>query len=104
MILKTNSSDAENRLKIIVVESIIPEFLLTEIQAFKARNSLAKSYSIQNKEITDVCCSQCLKAFVLNQAKSQDLNKKTIKSIEKQFDCEIGHDGYYIDNEELIKT
>ena len=79
----------------------IPESLLKEADSFMKRNSLAVvACNIHNKELVHECCPSCLEAHLIRKAKELGLGKEKIQKI---FECEIGHEGYYLDKEEVIK-
>lgn len=77
----------------------LPDSLLWKMDEFNMRNSLAVVGSaLGENEPIHKCCESCLKAFSLEKADSSQ--EKAI--IEKIFDCRTGHNGYYVDGEELI--
>ena len=79
----------------------IPESLLKEADSFMKRNSLAVvACNVHNKEPVYECCHCCLEAHLIRKARELGLEKEEIQKI---FECEIGHEGYYLDKEEVIK-
>jgi hypothetical protein len=67
--------------------------LKKEISEFKKRNSIVKHY----------CCPRCLNAHIINKALSLTLGNKDLEQLKANMKEGIGHDGYYLDNNELIK-
>ncbi|MBS3071542.1 hypothetical protein J4408_00975 [Candidatus Pacearchaeota archaeon] len=84
--------------------SNIPEALLEEIEDFTERNSLAiVGHTVKNHLPIHKCCDRCLKAHLIKTAKTLELDKNLLRKIEVAFNCETGHDEYYIDEGELKK-
>ncbi len=82
----------------------LPEALLEEIEEFTERNSLAViGNTIKERKPIHRCCPQCLKAHIIKTAQEIKLNKYDIIAIASLFPCETGHDGYYLDEERLLK-
>jgi hypothetical protein len=64
---------------------------LAEIKSFIQRNIIAKGE----------CCERCLKAHLLKISKDEPIHvHKTMKGYLR---VEIGHNGYYLDGEEVRK-
>ncbi|MBU1051290.1 MAG: hypothetical protein KJ718_01915 [Nanoarchaeota archaeon] len=80
----------------------LPNELLDEMRSFIKRNSLAiVAYRIESRKPLHYCCSKCLKAHLFK--KCQDLGLENYQNaISKIFECEAGHEGYYLDNKKLI--
>ena len=82
----------------------LPKKLLFEMRGFIRRNSLAViGYSIKNKKPIHYCCPSCLNAHLIKKARDFGFEKDIEESLKKIFDCEIGHRGYYLDRNKLIK-
>ena len=75
---------------------LIPDDLIVELEDFAERNSIVNSPS--------VTCCRCLKAHALKQAEKETLSKSTKDFLMQIFDCEEGHNGYYLDGGRLIKS
>jgi len=69
-----------------------PEFLREEAKRFIFRNKLTEIH----------VCPQCMKAHLMKKAKEFGFNKE-IGQIEKSIKCPTGHEGYYLDQANLIK-
>ncbi len=83
----------------------IPDLLIKEADSFIKRNSLAViACDIHSKEHINECCPSCLEAHLIRKAKELGLNKNHKEAIQKIFECEIGHNGYYIDRERLVRV
>ena len=81
----------------------IPDVLLKEANSFMKRNSLAVvACNVHNKEPVYECCPSCLEAHLIRKANQLGLEKEK-KEILKIFEFKIGHEGYYLDKEEVIK-
>ncbi len=123
MILKTNYLDSERtenigeqRFKttlsnILSQEKVsssgveIPRALIDEMESFTERNSLAViAHTLKNKKPIHICCSRCLKAHMLKKAKELRLNNRTLRVMNLYIKGPIGHNGFYIDKEELKKV
>ena len=100
-------STVESLLKKVVKteKDAFPDEFIREIKRYAKRNAFTLDYTIHNNHSNriKVCCSQCVKAHALEKAKRMNLGKEAIKSIEEMFECEIGHNGYYLDREEVKK-
>ena len=82
------------------LEKSLPEKLLLEISGFKGRNSLSRELKCIGLVIKE-CCPRCLKAHLIKKAKDLNMEKQAEVYI-KSLNCEIGHNGYYKDGEELL--
>lgn len=83
--------------------SFFPDELINEMEEYAKRNDLVKSdVYIQDSSIHK-CCPSCLKAHALVKARELGVKEDTINHLTKFLKGEIGHDGYYLDEEELIK-
>ena len=68
----------------------MPDELISELEEFSFRNQIEGKY-----------CERCLKAHAIKTAREMGLNGTTRKVIENIFNCETGHNGYYLDKEEI---
>ncbi len=81
---------------------LIPDLLISEIEKFNKSNYIALTESPLNKErYIYHSCPRCLKAHTLKKAQEIGLDEAAINYVSQLFDCEKGHHGYYLDNEEL---
>ncbi|MFH1290799.1 MAG: hypothetical protein ABIH92_05330 [Nanoarchaeota archaeon] len=81
----------------------LPNELLDEMRSFIRRNSLAiVAHRIETRKPLYCCCTKCLKAHLFKKCDDFGLNnhKNAVLGI---FECEIGHEGYYVDDETLVK-
>lgn len=81
---------------------IIPLELIKEMDGFVARNVLVDlgentKLNTGGSKCRFRCCNRCLKAFALSKAKDMCLSAETTELLDALFDCETGHDGYYLD-------
>ncbi len=83
----------------------IPYEFIKEINEYARRNSFTFDYTIHKNKTSNirVCCTQCVKAHALEKSKQMKLGKEISDAIEEMFECETGHNGYYIDKEDLKK-
>jgi len=80
----------------------LPDSLLVELENFARKNACAVSES--NGDKLHHCCVKCLKAHAFKKAKEIKLDEKRMSWLMDMFGEELeGHDGYYIDGEDLIK-
>ena len=83
----------------------VPNSLIKEADLFMKRNSLAVvACNIRNKEQIHECCPCCLEAHLIKKAKELGLNNNHREAIQRIFECEIGHNGYYLDKEKLVRV
>ncbi|MBX4196021.1 hypothetical protein KW805_00330 [Candidatus Pacearchaeota archaeon] len=87
-------------LPITKVETLLPSALLEEMKEFMERNTLAVSRQAGKKKIH--CCTRCLKAHALKTAKEMNFLYLE-KLIDRIIEAEAGHNGYYMDEDDLIK-
>tara|TARA_Y100000310_G_C20107855_1_gene545727 strand:+ start:261 stop:560 length:300 start_codon:yes stop_codon:yes gene_type:complete len=80
--------------------SFLPPSFQEEIQAFIVRNAIAQANPHPTKEH---CCDHCVKAHALKTAQLLNLNQDTLDVLSASLDGNLGHDGYYLDQERLIK-
>ena len=88
----------------LIHKNFLPDALISELEEFAKRNSIFSVTDMinENKSILH-CCPRCLKAHAIKRAKGLKLNKESVNYLEKIFNCETGHMGYYIDEELLVK-
>jgi hypothetical protein len=86
----------------------IPEVLVKQMDNFVERNAIIDlgKNAVSNGKDSEVqgrykCCQSCLKAFALIKASEMKLGQDTIDLLDAMFDCDTGHDGYYLDKEGL---
>lgn len=82
---------------------LIPDNLIAEIESFIKRNTLVIRKDAVTGGKVHHCCHHCLKAHALKIASEIGLDEAALNYIDSIFDCIAGHDGYYLDEEELIK-
>jgi hypothetical protein len=80
----------------------IPLSIIKEVEQFVIRNCLIKVSQEHSLSPMQRCCPHCLKAFVLQIAQEQGINEKVQKELLRKLPGSIGHNGYYVDGEELI--
>ena len=81
-----------------------PRSFLNEIRKFTKRNQIVEfSCDLSTKEQIYCCCPSCLKAHLIKFARSKNLNNEA-KILNRLIEGDIGHDGYYIDSENLVKV
>ena len=87
--------------KILAIEKgiLIPDNLIAEIDSFCKRNNLI---SIPQNE-THTSCPDCLKAHALKRATALGLDPQSISFLSIMLNGKIGHNGYYLDGERLIR-
>lgn len=82
----------------------IPDALVKEMDKFVERNALVDlgEEAVSKGKGREVkcryrCCPSCLKAFALIKASEMKLGQESIDLLDAMFDCDTGHDGYYLD-------
>ena len=88
--------------KIYSLEIQSPCKILNKIKDFIKRNSLAVTKNSNGKPAIHFCCN-CLKAHIIKIAKENKLGKSITNSLTMVLNCSLGHDGYYLDADKLIK-
>lgn len=78
---------------------IIPDDFIAELERFRDRNVVVNVEGNYGK----VCCSQCLKAYALKKAEELGLGKKAMNAVSKMLQGEVGHEGYFMDGDELVR-
>jgi hypothetical protein len=78
---------------------IVQRRFIEELEFFSIRNAITGKNQF-GEHISNVCM-QCLRAFALEVANSLDFDLSEKDSIDRAFDCKIGHNGYYLDSGEL---
>ncbi|MBI2632085.1 hypothetical protein HYW75_03715 [Candidatus Pacearchaeota archaeon] len=71
----------------------LPSQILREMGEFKKRNRI----------IGEIYCKKCFNAHILKKAREYKLREDLIIKLKDNFESEIGHHGYYLDGDELIK-
>lgn len=77
----------------------VPANLKAELDRFSDRNCLV---ALENSY--DGVCLSCLKAHALAEARKLNLSPKAIDAIKDSFDGKIGHNGYYMDQDKMIRV
>jgi len=86
------------------IEGSLVDFAI-EIRNFVKRNSLGVFASrISDKKEIHYCCPRCLKAFAMKKSEEMKLSPLVSNSVVSMFDCEWGHEGFYIDGDELVEV
>jgi hypothetical protein len=84
----------------------LPGLLGEEIRQFIERNILIYAFSSSKKGNifkSVPCCPRCLKAHTMQKARELGFDDETLNLLGLYFNCEEGHNGYYLDNDELKK-
>ena len=107
--LKTNSSRnfflIEGREGSLTGLERLPPKLLLRAKVFSRKNSLvAVASRLKDKRIVYRCCERCLKAHLVGEASRMELGKEVEKVLRGLFDCELGHEGYYLDGGKLRRV
>ncbi len=75
-----------------------------EISLFMKRNMIECDTLDSNGKISKkyTCCNRCLKAYLLERAREWAVGEGVFGFIEAFFNCETGHDGYFLDGERVL--
>ena len=76
---------------------LITDDLIAEADAFIGRNSCVEHRS-------DAYCPHCLKAHMIKKAEELGLTEDTIEYLNEIMPGEVGHEGYYLDIDELVEV
>jgi hypothetical protein len=77
-------------------------FLITDDLIAQAESFIERNKHIENRH--DSYCPSCLKAHIMKKAQELGLTEETIDYLNKTLPGEVGHNGYYMDNDELIEV
>lgn len=109
-ITETNSLDIRGMMLSSKIEALphgvmLPDNLIAEMESFTERNSLIniEAQAQMGKAELNHCCPRCLKAHALKVGRDLGLDNVSLSFISGLFDCELGHEGYYLDGDNLIK-
>lgn len=83
--------------------AIFPDELINEMEEYAERNDLVNSNVYIEEDSIHKCCPNCLKAHAFVKGRELGVNEKTMSQITNFLKGEIGHYGYYLDRDELIK-
>lgn len=79
--------------------------LLREMELFTRRNSLViVAHTLKDMAPMHCCCERCLKAHLLKKTKEFALDKGYEKVVERLFECDAGHEGYYLDKNKMFRV
>ena len=81
--------------------AFLSERFAEEVDTFTRRNSILTIYSSRKRKI--LCCPACLKAHMFKKVQEWGMDIRVFPSIKNLFKGEIGHRGYYLDQEKVIK-
>lgn len=73
---------------------IIPDDLIAKMESFMKRNSIKEA---------NHCCPNCLKAHILKTANDIGISRDGKQFLSLFIGGEAGHNGYYLDGDELVK-
>jgi hypothetical protein len=77
----------------------IQKAFLDELELFSFKNTILGKD--EHGDYMANVCLQCLKAFALQKADSLGYSAMEKEEIDNLFECDTGHDGYYLDCGEL---
>ena len=91
------------KIKAKILGVYVPNSFLIKIKEFAERNSIVDIRSCSScAGVIHQCCPSCLKAYALKLAE-KDNEKSLVDFILKVSDQEIGHEGYYLDRNHILK-
>lgn len=88
----------DRKMNALLKGAIIPDDLISEIEDFRERNAV-----IELENDGKVCCPQCLKAYAITRARELGLPRNALDEINRMIKGEIGHEGYFMDQDDLKK-
>jgi len=93
----------QKKLELLKLGMLIPDTLISEMESFASRNIIIEEKNQQTADYMQACCPSCLKAHAVSSAKKIGLNNKAISALQNSLKGNLGHNGYYLDGEELVK-
>lgn len=81
--------------------SSLPSGLMREAMRFTKRNTLDVVQT--GKKAMSAVCPRCLKAHLMKAAREKDMDKVLVQILVDMGEHSIGHNGYYMDKEKVIK-
>jgi len=102
MVLKKITPASEHAFSVVEHAPQVPKEFWIELDNFVNRNTIAETSDRNGK--TKHYCMHCLKAHALKIAQQRGLKNGEMKLIGRLFEKNhLGHEGYYIDGENIIK-
>ena len=90
---------------------VVPNAMIRDVELYILRNGIkGQDYALHEVEKIDdseelhKCCPHCLKAYALNKGKEYGMTSFGILKLSEALPGKIGHDGYYLDAEELVRV
>lgn len=80
---------------------LLPTGLLDELESYMQRNVIADLKEVRGQKEINAFCHQCCKAHAKKLAEHYNLTKQATLNLLNIFKGNIGHEGYYLDREEL---
>ena len=77
--------------------------ILKEAESFSTRNAIVTLQYLEKRKTLKQCCQRCLKAHLLKTLIAHKYDKERVESLFRLMNSEIGHNGYYMDQDKLIK-
>lgn len=77
--------------------------LQLKLQSFIARNAFIVKQAPDRAIGEMKVCNKCLKAHAYRLGKEMEISNESLHKIMKMIPGDIGHEGYYVDEEDLIK-
>src|SRR3989344_6224795 len=74
------------------------EIAIEEAERFAKRNAIVVNFMRAEPRVH--CCEKCLAAHLLKVCSKMELLKRKRANVNKNL--EVGHNGYYIDDDELV--
>ena len=75
------------------------EIIIEEAERFAKRNAVVVDFMGREPKVH--CCEKCLRAHLLKFGRDMSMLKRKRANVNDNL--EVGHDGYYIDKERLVK-
>lgn len=80
---------------------LIPDDFIAELDEYCERNSLIEN--ALNPYALHHCCPACVRAHAVKSAQETGMNRESINFVLSFLEGPTGHNGYYLDEEELVK-
>ncbi|MBX4196491.1 hypothetical protein KW805_02805 [Candidatus Pacearchaeota archaeon] len=79
---------------------LLPKEYLRKLREFVRRNAISSPLSVHGDTAV---CEQCLKAYAITLSREMRLGERAVDYVIALFPGKTGHDGYYLDHEDLVK-
>lgn len=98
-----SSAGSASNIPVQNLQMFLPGKFIEKIESFRIKNCLAVTRSLENQKKIH-CCQNCLNAHALKIAREMGIESSLLPYFDFIFPGEVGHEGYYLDEDNLIKV